>query len=139
MGQQIHEIMTKDLYMVPVDATLQEAALLMRDRNVGDVLVVERDGTLCGILTDRDIVVRGVAEGKPLRALTGEICSGRLVTVSPTDDVDSVVEILRKNAIRRVPVVRDGEPVGIVSLGDLARAKEPRSALGSISAAPPKV
>jgi signal-transduction protein with cAMP-binding, CBS, and nucleotidyltransferase domain len=138
MAQQIQDIMTRELHTIPSAATLQDVARLMRDKNIGDVLVIKPGGKLCGIVTDRDVVVRGLADGKPLDTIdAGKVCSDRVISVSPTDEVDTVIDTMRKNSIRRVPVVRDGQAVGIVSLGDLARAKDPGSVLGAISAAPP--
>jgi len=108
----------------------------MRDSNIGDVIVVEND-RVCGIVTDRDITIRGVAEGGNISHLKlADICSRVLTTVSPTDSVDDAVRLMGEKAIRRLPVVEGGKPVGIVSLGDLAFTQDPHSALGNISAAP---
>jgi CBS domain-containing protein len=138
MSQQIQDIMTKQIHTVHSDATLLDVARVMRDKMIGDVLVTDRDGTLRGIATDRDIVVRAVAAGKSLdKTQVGEICSDKLVKLAPTSTIDEAVKVMRENAIRRVPVVRDGQPVGIVTIGDLARHQDPRSALAQISAAPP--
>jgi CBS domain-containing protein len=101
----------------------------MRDADIGDVIVLE-DSLVCGILTDRDIVLRGVAEGPDLAATkVSDICSQELTSVSPTDEVEK--------AVRRLPVVEGGKPVGVVSIGDLAIERDPHSAVGKISAAPP--
>jgi CBS domain-containing protein len=138
MAQQIQDIMTKQLHMVSSEATLLEVARMMRDQRIGDVIVTTRDGTLRGIVTDRDIVVRAVATGKPVDKMqVGDICSDQLVTVTPTSTVDEAAQLMRQHAIRRVPVVRDGHAVGIVSIGDLARYKDPDSALAQISSAAP--
>jgi CBS domain-containing protein len=100
--------------------------------------VIVEKGQIQGILTDRDIVVRGLAEGRdPARTTVGEICSRELTVLSPTDSVGDAVKVMRDKAIRRLPVVEGGRPVGIVSLGDLAVERDPESALGGISAAPP--
>jgi CBS domain-containing protein len=119
-------------------ATVMDAAELMRERDIGDVVVLE-DDRLYGILTDRDIVVRVLAEGGDPAAVTvGEICSRDLTTISPTASLGTAVRLIREKAIRRLPVVEDdGMVVGIVSLGDLAAARDRKSALGDISAAPP--
>lgn len=93
---------------------------------------------MCGIVTDRDIVIRALAVGKdPSETLLGEICSRDLQTVSAEDSVGDVVRLMSEKAIRRVPVVEEGRPVGIVSLGDLAATQDPDSALADISSAPP--
>ena len=138
MAQQIQDIMTKQIHTVPSDASLLDVARMMRDQRIGDVLVTERDGKLCGIVTDRDIVVRADAAAKPLdRTQVREICTDQVVELAPTSSIDDAVKVMREHAIRRVPVVRDGQPVGIVSIGDLARHKDPDSALAQISSAAP--
>ena len=137
MTQIIQEVMTPNPMVVPATASIIDAARAMRDGNVGDVLV-ERDGALCGIVTDRDIVVRAVAEGRaPADVRLGDICSNGLTSMAPTDSVDDAVQLMRTNALRRLPVCDDGRAVGIVSLGDLAIARDSQSALADISAAPP--
>jgi CBS domain-containing protein len=114
-----------------------EAAKVMRDHGVGAVLVVD-DGQLKGLLTDRDIVVRAVADIRdPATTLVSEICSPDLVTVAPEDDADTVVRRMRERAVRRVPVVEDGHLVGVLSIGDMALERDERSALADISAQPP--
>lgn len=138
MAQQIQDIMTTQVQTVRSETTLLEVARMMRDKKIGDVLVTNRDGTLRGIVTDRDIVVRADADGKPLdRTQVGDICSDQLVKLSPTSTLDDAVKVMRDHAIRRVPVVRDGQAIGIVSIGDLARHQDPRSALAQISSAAP--
>jgi CBS domain-containing protein len=111
---------------------------MMRDQRIGDVLVTDREGTLCGIVTDRDIVVRADASAKPLdKTQVREICTDQLVKLEPTSSIDEAVNVMREHAIRRVPVVSAGHPIGIVTIGDLARHKDPNSALAQISSAPP--
>ena len=138
MGKKVNEVMT------PQPATLQstdscaQAAQLMRDKDVGALIVIDQE-KVCGIVTDRDIVVRCIAEGQdPKTTALARVCSKDLTELSPEDDVHNAVEIMKKKAIRRIPVVDGGgKPVGIVSLGDLAQAEDPGSALGGISQAPP--
>jgi CBS domain-containing protein len=138
MAQQIQDIMTKQIHTVPGDASLLDVARMMRDQRIGDVLVTDREGTLCGIVTDRDIVVRADASAKPLdQTQVREICTDQLVKLEPTSSIDEAVNVMREHAIRRVPVVSAGHPVGIVTIGDLARHKDPNSALAQISSAPP--
>ena len=89
-------------------------------------------------MTDRDIVVRLVAEARdPASTPLADLCSHPLVTVTPADSIEQAVQLMRSKAIRRLPVVEGGQAVGIVSLGDLAVERDPGSALGEISAAPP--
>ena len=138
MATQIKDIMTRQVHTVRTSAPLLEVACIMRDQRIGDVLVTEEDGTLCGIVTDRDIVVRAVAAGLPLeQTKVSQICSGDLVYVDESASLDDIVAIMREHAIRRVPVVQNEKPVGIVSIGDLARVKDPNSALAEISSAVP--
>ena len=138
MAQQIQDIMTKQIHTVASDTTLLDVARLMREKRIGDVLVTNTDGTLRGIVTDRDIVVRADAISKPLdKTKVTDIVTDPIVKLTPTASVDEAVKIMREHAIRRVPVVRDGRPIGIVTLGDLARHKDPKSALAEISSAAP--
>jgi CBS domain-containing protein len=115
-----------------------DAAQIMRECDIGDVIVLEGDW-LFGILTDRDIVVRALAEGlEPDSTPVGEICSRELTTIEPTASVKQAVLLMREKAIRRLPVVDDsGHVIGIVSIGDVAVERDRRSALADISAAPP--
>jgi CBS domain-containing protein len=138
MAQKVHEVMTDNPLTVPSGTPLTEAARLMRDRDVGDVLVTD-DGQLRGIVTDRDIVVRAVADARDLQSTTvGEVCSADPVVVGPDADADDVVVLMRTRAVRRVPVVDDRQRlVGVVSLGDMAVERDTRSALAEISAADP--
>jgi CBS domain-containing protein len=139
MTQSIRDVMSANPITMPVASTVAEAARTMREANIGDIIVLE-DDQLCGIVTDRDIVVRVVAEGRdPERATLGDICSREMTTLSPTDAVENAVQLMRDKAIRRVPVIENGAPIGIVSLGDLAVSQDPHSALGHISAAPPNI
>jgi CBS domain-containing protein len=137
MGQKLREVMTPNPVTVSATANAVEAAKAMRDNDVGDVVVSDGD-EVRGILTDRDITVRVVAGGHdPTLALASEISSQDVTTVTPDTDVDTAVSLMREKAIRRLPVVENGQPVGVVSIGDLARERDPGSALADISSAPP--
>jgi CBS domain-containing protein len=137
MPQTVREVMTQKPVALQAGTTLEEAAQAMRDHDIGDVVVL-KDDTVCGIVTDRDIAVRAVAEGRdPANSVLAEICSQRMVTVAPDEPVDRAITLMRQHALRRLPVVEDGRPVGIVSLGDLAVERDPESVLGQISAADP--
>jgi CBS domain-containing protein len=136
MPQSIREVMTKDPLTLSDDSTITEAAKAMRDQDIGDVIVLS-GGQVTGIVTDRDIVVRAIADGHdPQSTPIGNISSRDLTTLSPDDTVEDAVRLVRDNAVRRLPVVEDDRPVGIVSLGDLAEEKDPSSALADISRAP---
>jgi CBS domain-containing protein len=129
--------MTTDLVSCPSSASMSDAARSMRDRDIGDVLVVD-EGAVRGIVTDRDLVIRGLAgDGDITSAKLGDLCSANLTTVAPDASVEEAASIMRDHALRRLPVVEDGTAVGIVSLGDLAVTADPGSALGGISAARP--
>jgi CBS domain-containing protein len=135
--QRVREVMTENPVALPKDASIVEAARLMRERGIGDVIVTDGDRAE-GIVTDRDIVVRAVAEGTdPSQVRVGEVLSRDLATVSPDDPVEQVIALMREKAIRRVPVVESGRPVGVVSIGDLAIQRDAGSALADISDEPP--
>lgn len=137
--ERVQDVMTADPIMMMASASILAAAEKMRAAAIGDVLVMEDDGSkIYGIVTDRDIVVRGVAEGLDPRVNTlDQICSRTLTTVSPDDSIETAEGLMRERAIRRLPVVKRGRPVGIVSLGDLAIEQDRDSALADVSAAPP--
>jgi CBS domain-containing protein len=137
MTQTVEDVMTKNPVTLAGDSTVTDAARKMREANIGPVLVAD-NGNILGIVTDRDIVVRVIAEGKdPATTQLDSICSDKLVTLDPESPVGAAIAMMKEKAIRRVPVVKDGHVVGIVSLGDLAADREPKSALGKISEAPP--
>jgi CBS domain-containing protein len=134
---KVRDVMTPEPVALPLDAPLTEAARLMRDEAIGGVLVTQGD-RLCGLLTDRDIVVRAVAEGRDLTGTRlAEVCSAGIVTVSPDDEADAALRLMRELAIRRLPVVEDGRPVGLVSIGDLNPDRDEASALADAGLLPP--
>lgn len=137
MAEKIRSVMTGDPTTLPADASVVEAARIMRHHDCGDVIVTD-NGSIIGIATDRDIVVRCIAEGQdPAETRVGDVCTKNPVTLKPTDTVTAAVRLMSQKAIRRLPVVEDGRALGIVSLGDLAQARDRKSALGQISAAAP--
>jgi CBS domain-containing protein len=137
MAQQIRELMTPTPVVLPGTASVHETARAMRDAEIGDVIVIEHNQD-CGMVTDRDIVVRLVAEVRdPASTPLADLCSHAVVTVRPTDPIEDAVRLMRTHAIRRLPVVEGGQAVGMVSFGDLALERDPHSALGEISATPP--
>ena len=136
MGKRVVDIMTVHPCTINAAVPASEAAQIMRDAEVGAVVVV-RDGRVCGIVTDRDITVRAVANGlDPQTVPTGDVCSEDLTVLSPEDTIETAIEVMRAGALRRIPVVEDGKPVGIISLGDLALDRDPASVLAEISDAP---
>ena len=133
MAESIRELMTGDPATVDASATLEDAAKLMAEKDIGSVLVVE-NGEVQGIVTDRDIVVRGIAKGNES---VREVATTDVEALSPDASVEDAIKKMREKNVRRLPVVEDGKPVGVVSLGDLAEAKDQDSALADISAASP--
>jgi CBS domain-containing protein len=119
MARKVGDVMTSVPIAVPPETTLVEAARFMDEYGVGEVLVIE-DGRLCGVLTDRDIVIRGVAaERDASRTSVAAICNTDLVAVSPNDDAEIAARLMAEMAVRRVPVVEDDRLVGIASIRDL--------------------
>lgn len=136
MGQQVKDIMTEGPITLDRDASLVEAARLMRDRGIGDVIVVEGEDAE-GIVTDRDIVIRAIAEGAdPNTTRLGQVVTSDLTSVAPDDPVERAIELMREKAVRRLPVLDGGKPVGVVSLGDLAIQQDADSVLADISRKP---
>jgi CBS domain-containing protein len=137
MARKVEEIMTTNPRTVNVDDSVRDAARVMNENDIGDAVVVE-DGQVTGIVTDRDIAVRAVAEGRDAESTTvGEIATTGVQAIEPEASVDDALRMMREHDIRRLPVVKNGRPVGIVSLGDLAVEREPDSTLADISAAAP--
>ncbi len=137
MGQQVKEVMTERPVTLDKDASLADAARSMRDQDIGDVIVVDGEAAE-GMVTDRDIVIRGVAEAAdPDTTRLGQVISAGLVSVAPDDPVERAIELTREKAVRRLPVLEGGKPVGVLSLGDLAVARDAGSVLADISDEPP--
>jgi CBS domain-containing protein len=136
-AQSVQEIMTHDPVTVEVSTTLDEVARLMRDNDTGAVIATQT-GKVRGIVTDRDIVVRAVADGRnPTDVRVADVSTGGVVTLNPQDGIDKAARVMREQDVRRLPVVDGDRPIGIVSLGDLAMERDENSALADISAAQP--
>jgi CBS domain-containing protein len=122
MGTSIRDAMTSNPRGDDASTTIVDAARLMKSEDVGPLPVVE-GGRLVGIVTDRDIVLRVVAEGKdPQSSTVGEIASRDLVTVDPQQDLDEALRLMAQHQVRRLPVVEeDGRLVGILAQADIAR------------------
>lgn len=121
---KIQEIMTTDVTSVAPDTSVVEAAKLMKAEDIGSVPVCEQSKVV-GILTDRDIIIRSVAEGKnPQATKVSEIMSSKVETVTPDTDLDEVSNLMSDRQIRRVPVVENNKLVGIVALSDIALEDE---------------
>ncbi|MFE9371266.1 CBS domain-containing protein [Streptomyces sp. NPDC006711] len=116
------DLMTAGVRCVPASETLDRAAQLMRDHEVGALPVKGSDGTLTGIVTDRDIVVKALASGKDASKITaGELAGGGVHTVDAGAEAALAVRAMSEARIRRIVVVEDGLPVGMITEADLAR------------------
>jgi CBS domain-containing protein len=122
MAESIRDFMTQDPRSVESSSSVVEAARLMREVDAGIIPVVEGE-KLVGAVTDRDIAIRVVAEGKsPESTTVGEIASRELVTIDPQQDLDEALRLMARHQVRRLPVVEeDGKLVGIVAQADIAR------------------
>ena len=136
MAQSISEVMSTDLKTVQKGSPISEAAIAMRDADTGAIIVTD-EGRFAGLVTDRDIVVRALADGRGPDTLVDDVATTDVSTISPDQTVDDALAIIRDQNVRRVPVVQDGRPVGIVSIGDLAIERDAHSALADISSEPP--
>jgi CBS domain-containing protein len=139
MTRTMRDIMSPAPVCLAATEPVSAAAKAMKEHGIGTVLVLA-GGRLDGILTDRDIAVRVLAENRDLLTTrVGDICSTELAVLGPDDEVERAARLVRELAVRRIPVVQDGTPVGMVSIGDLALEKDRHSALSDISAAPPNI
>src|SRR4051812_39838845 len=125
---KISELMTKNPATVSPETPVSDAARIMKEEDVGIVPVVERvggaetRGRLVGVITDRDIAIRHVAEGRSSDAPVRDVMSGGVRTAGPDDSVDTVMKMMGEEQVRRVPIVDErGSLVGVVSQADLAR------------------
>lgn len=135
MAQRVRELMTSNPVTMPAGTPVRQAAVAMREQDIGDVLVMD-DDELRGVVTDRDIVVRGLADRDDLSdCFLRDVCSEQLVVATPDEEADLAIARLRDNAVRRIPVVDNGQPVGMFSIGDAAIERDSRSALADISVA----
>jgi CBS domain-containing protein len=118
----IGEISTPHHIEVSRDASVSEAAELMRTYEIGDLIVNDDNGSAVGILTDHDVAVRVVAEHRdPATTKAGDICTNEIVTLEATEEIESAARLMAEHALRRLPLVDStGRPVGIVTIGDLA-------------------
>ncbi|TDE28948.1 CBS domain-containing protein [Nonomuraea mesophila] len=134
MAKTVADVMTAHPAAIEGDQPVSAAASLMRERDTG-AIIVNDGGRMQGIVTDRDIAVRVVADERGPDTPVREACSPAVEAVDPDTGIDQAVRMMRSHAVRRLPVVEDGRAVGIVSLGDLAVERDENSALADISAA----
>ena len=125
---QVRELMTPDPEHLSADDTLVTAAQRMRDADVGSLPVCDADGQVTGIITDRDIVVKCIADGgDPSSATVGSIASEMVYTVGPDDQIENALSVMEDHQVRRLPIVENGKLVGMLAQADVARTmSEPR-------------
>ncbi|MGG1660222.1 CBS domain-containing protein [Brevibacillus sp. NRS-1366] len=122
-NRTLREIMTKDVATVTLKDNVYEVACKMRDWNVGVIPVVDEKDDVIGVITDRDIVIRGLAEKTEGSTATEVVMTRDIILGQPGMTVDEAAKIMAKHQIRRLPVVENGKLVGIVALGDMAVRK----------------
>jgi CBS domain-containing protein len=121
MADSVRNTMTENPRTVSPDLPVAESARLMRSEDIGSLPVLENE-RLVGVVTDRDIVTRLVAEGKDAETTSvGGILSGDPLTVTPDQDLDEALRLMRRHQVRRLPVVEDGRLVGVLAQADVAR------------------
>lgn len=134
---KVKDIMTTNVQCANQSATLEEVSNKMKSLNVGSIPVCDSGNRLLGIVTDRDIVVRGLSQGLQSQAMAKDVMTVSPVTVSPDTDVTEATRLMSEHQIRRIPVVENGILVGIVAIGDVAvrdrLTDEAGNALSSIS------
>ncbi len=135
MDTKVRDVMTPGAIGVDYHQSIGDAARTMRDWGVGAVLVVN-DQALYGLVTDRDLVVRGVAQAKGPDEAVGPLSSGDLIGVDVDAGTAEAARLMREHAIGRLPVIEDGQVAGMVSLGDLALQDDPAPALALVAGAP---
>jgi signal-transduction protein with cAMP-binding, CBS, and nucleotidyltransferase domain len=133
MDAKVRDVMTPGPIGVDYHQSVGEAARAMRDWGVGAILVVS-NGSLYGLVTDRDLVVRAVAEERGADEPVGPLSSANLIGVDADAGVHEAMRLMRQHGVRRLPVLEDGQVAGIVSLGDLAMQDEPDLAFAQLSA-----
>lgn len=119
-NRKLREIMTPDVAVVTMKDNVYEVAVKMRDLDVGLIPVVDENNQVIGVITDRDIVIRGIAEKREGSTAVSEVMTRDIVLGRPDMTVDEAAKIMAKHQIRRLPVVENGKLVGIVALADMA-------------------
>lgn len=121
MDQQLRSIMTSQVFTVSENQSCQEAAAIMSEHNIGAIPVVNDRGEICGMITDRDITLRATAQGQAAQTRVSQVMTAqKIVQGTPDMDIHEAAQIMAKQQIRRLPVVENGQVVGMVALGDLA-------------------
>lgn len=130
MMKTVEQIMTEDLTSCKLEDTIIEVAKQMRNNDIGAVPVCQEDHRLVGMVTDRDLAIRGYAMDKPGTSKVEEVMTDHLVSANPTMSVQEASELMAEHQIRRLPIVEGHKLVGIVALGDLALEEQSNLAAG---------
>jgi CBS domain-containing protein len=133
---QLREVMSGPVITVDPDASAADAARLMRDQDTGDVVIVS-DDRIHGILTDRDLAVRLVAEALDPNVSVSEVCTADPITVDVEDSIEQASQTMGEYSVRRLPVTEGSRVVGFISLGDLTQYLDTDDTLADISQAAP--
>lgn len=129
---QVKEIMTTQVATIGPDNTVLDAAKVMQAHNIGSIPVCQQNGKVIGIVTDRDIIVRNIANsGDPKTALIKDLMTKEVISANPTMDIDLAVKIMAQNKVRRLPVINNDAIVGMIAIGDLATRHILRSEAGN--------
>lgn len=121
--QTVEQLMTKSVISVSPNQTIEEAARLMNEHNIGAIPVVENN-QLMGMVTDRDITIRSTADGGNEKQPVSQVMTNEIVSVSPQTDVEEAARLMAEKQIRRLPVLENNQIVGMVSLGDVATEQQ---------------
>ena len=127
----VQEIMTRNVDYCTQEDNIYEAALKMKQDDVGMIPVLDSNQSLIGVITDRDIVIRCVAEKRPNSTKITDVISTHLVTGTQDMSIDEIEDLMASEQIRRIPIVENNKLVGVVSLGDLAVRRETDSKAGA--------
>ncbi|MHC5262613.1 CBS domain-containing protein [Streptomyces sp. UC4497] len=137
MPQLVHDVMTPRVTAVAPDTPVAETAQLMREHDIGNVLVCDGN-RLLGLVTDRDITLRVIADGADPRIVdVGTVCTPDPVYVGPEEETEHAAALMRRHAVRRLPVVSAGRAIGMVSIGDLTEHHDTGATLADISRSEP--
>lgn len=126
--QTVKEIMSTDVKTIMMNDDIIKAAKVMKEEDIGLIPVVDQQNKCIGVVTDRDIVIRGLAEKKSASLKVEDVISKNIVSVKPDTDVKQVTELMAQEQVRRLPVVEDDQIVGIVSMADMANETSQREA-----------
>ncbi|UUZ81404.1 CBS domain-containing protein [Paenibacillus sp. P26] len=130
MARTVKDIMTKDVKVVKAQDDIHTVAVIMKENNVGVVPVVDDQNKCIGLVTDRDIVVRGLAERKNASFKVQDVISADIISVKPDTGIEQAAQMMAKEQIRRLPVMENNQLMGIVSMADLATEKSARDEAG---------